>query len=182
MANLADFMDQSFDDTAVSASTGVPEPVPPGDYTLMAESTEAALTKDQTGAMLKVTFSVVEGQYEGRKIFTQFNVRNKNMQAQQIGIGELKALCLACEIEYDAVKAESDMLLHKPFQARVGMEKEQINQTTSQPYPPRNRILKYFPAGASAPAANTAAVVPPAAAAPRPASAPQGGTPWRKTA
>eukprot|EP01030_Chromulinospumella_sphaerica_P034109 gene34109-35077_t len=34
MADLSQFLDESFDDRAVAASTGVPEPVPAGEYQL----------------------------------------------------------------------------------------------------------------------------------------------------
>lgn len=185
MADLSTLIDSDFDDRAVKVSTGVPDPVPEGDYDLYTESTEAALTKDQTGALLKVTFSIASGEFEGSKIFEQFNVRNKNMQAQQIGIGELKALCAATGVEYEAVRSDTDLLLHHPFKARVGFDKQNVNPATGQPYAPRNKIKKYYPAGGPTPPASTApAAAPVAAASPstaRPVT-PSGASPWpRKT-
>lgn len=183
MADLSNFF-EDFDDRAVAPSTGVPDPVPPGEYQLQAEAFELVATKDGTGMMLKTTLAVASGEYEGRKIFPQFNIRNRSAQAQTIGIGEFKALCLACGVDYEIARTDTDALLWKPFKANVGFEKEQINQTTGQPYPPKNRVTKFIPAGQAAPARPAAApsAQKPAAPAPARPAAPQGGLPWKKTA
>jgi hypothetical protein len=176
MADLSMYLDEAFDDRSVAPSTGVPEPVPPGEYMLQVEQTELVPTKDQTGMMLKATLAIVSGEFEGRKVFPQFNVRNKSAQAQTIGIGELKALAIACGVDWEVARADTDSLLWKPFRASVGFEKQQINPTTGQPYPLRNRVLKYIPAGQAAPA------VAPKVAAPVAPKAPQAGLPWKKSA
>jgi hypothetical protein len=182
MADLSLYM-EGVDDAAIEASTGVPEPLAPGNYTLQAEKFELNQTKDRTGMLLKATLSVVGGPFEGRKIFPQFNIRNKSAQAQTIGIAEFKALCKAAGVDYDTAKLDTDNLLYHPFNATVGMEKEQTNPTTGQPYPPKNRVTKYIPFGgdaaASAPPATVApAVAAAAVAAAKPAAA--GGMPWSK--
>lgn len=177
MADLSNFFDD-VDDRAVAASTGVPEPVPPGEYMLQVDQTELIPTKDGTGMMLKCILSVVAGEFEGRKVLPQFNVRNKSAQAQTIGIGELKALAIACGVDWEIARADTDALLFKPFRANIGYEKEQINPTTGAPYPLRNRVMKYIPAGQAAPSA-PAAKPAQAATASRPA-APQAGLPWKK--
>ncbi len=188
MADLSQYLDESFDDRAVAASTGVPEPVPPGEYQLQVEQTELQPTKDQTGMMLKATLVIVSGEFEGRKVFPQFNVRNKSAQAQTIGIGEFKALCIACGVDYEVARGDTDALLYKPFRASIGFEKEQINPSTGQPYPLKNRVMKYIPAGQAAPAAakQTAPAAkssaPAAPAAPARPATPQAGLPWKKTA
>lgn len=183
MADLSNFFGD-VDDRAVAASTGIAEPVPAGEYMLQVDANELVPTKDGTGMMLKCTLVIVAGEFEGRKIFPQFNVRNKSAQAQTIGIGELKALAIACGVDWEVARADTDALLYKPFRANVGFEKEQINPMTGQPYPLRNRVLKYIPANQAAPAAAPAqkpAAQAPAAAAARPA-APQSGLPWKKSA
>ena len=140
--------------------------------------------------MLKTTLVIVSGEFEGRKVFPQYNVRNKSAQTQTIGIGEFKALCLACGVDYEIARTDTDALLYKPFRANIGFEKEKINPTTGLPYPLKNRVMKYIPAGTAAPAAQRPAAPAPAApkaaapapaASPRPA-APQAGLPWKKSA
>lgn len=179
MADLSQYIDPEFDDRAVEASTGVPEPVPPGEYQLQVEKSELTPTKDNTGIVLAVTLSIVTGEFEGRKIFPRFNIRNKNMQAQTIAISEFKALCAACGVDYEVARSNTDAVNYIPFRAMVGMEKEQINQQTGQPYAPRNRITKYIPAGGgSAPSTAPAQTQAPAASRPQAS----GGLPWKKSA
>jgi hypothetical protein len=56
----------------------------------------------------------------------------------------MKALAAACGVPWDRAKDETDNLLFKPFEAELGMESERVNPTTGLPYPPRNRVSKYF--------------------------------------
>ena len=174
MADLNNFFEDGFDDSAVKASTGIPDPLPVGNYSLMAEKSEIAETKDRTGVMLKMQLAVATGQYEGQKVFVQFNIRNKSAQAQAIGISEFKALCLAAGVSYDIAKLDTDSLNHIPFNAVVGMERANINSQTGQPYAPRNRVTKYIPAGEAVAVAPVAL----AAVAAAPARPAQAGTPW----
>ena len=182
MADLSQYLDESFDDRAVAASTGVPEPVPAGEYMLQVEKAELVTTKDNTGMMLKCELVVIQGEFEGRRIYPQFNVRNKSAQAQTIGIAELKALTLACGLDWEIVRNDTDALIYQPFRANIGFEKEQINPTTGQPYPLRNRVLKYIPANAAAPAPAATPKAPTAPAASARPAAPQAGLPWKKSA
>ncbi len=177
-ADLSMYFDEAFDDRSIEASTGTPEPVPPGEYLLQVEAAEAGPTKDQTGVLLKVTHGVVSGEFEGRKIFNQYNIRNKSAQAQNIGISELKALALACNIDWDIVRQDTDALLYKPYTAIVGFAKEQINPNTGQPYPTKNRIMKYITASGGAPAAPARPASAPAARANPPPVA-KAGMPWK---
>ncbi|MFZ5674300.1 MAG: DUF669 domain-containing protein [Pseudomonadota bacterium] len=184
MADLTQYFESGFDDRAVEASTGVPEPIPPGEYMLQVEKSELTPTKDQSGIILAVTLTVAGGEYEGRKIFPRFNIRNKSMQAQTIGIGEFKALCAACGVDYEVARGNTDALNYVPFKALVGMEKESMNKETGQPYAPRNRVTKYIPAGGAAPAQTQTAApaTKPAAAVPASRPAAGGSLPWKKSA
>lgn len=156
MADLNDFWgDESFDD--IGPSTGTPDPVPPGDYTLKMDSSEPRQTKDQTGMMLACVFSILDPEYEGRKVFTNFNIRNKSDVAQRIGIADFKALCMACGIEFADARADTAVLLDVPFMAKIGMSKARDG------YEPRNEIKKYYPAGGAAAPAPAPVNAPPQA-------------------
>lgn len=148
MPNLDQYFDEAFDSDAVPASTGRPEPLDPGKYTLQVEKGEFVHTKAGTGVMWKATMTVVTGPRTGAVVYTQFNVRNPSAQAQTIGVSEMKALAAACGVSWDKAKDETDNLLFKPFDAELGMESERVNPQTGLPYPPRNRISKYFVKGA----------------------------------
>lgn len=147
MGSLDQFLNEEFDDRAVEPSKGIDGPVPAGEYTLQCEKGTIAYTKNGKGVLFKAQFAILEGEYSGRMIFGQFNIRNDNEQAQTIGIAELKALTIACGLDWETVRADTDQLLYKPFQARVGMDREQTNPETGRTYAARNKIMKYYPAG-----------------------------------
>ena len=165
MADLNSIWDDSDLEMAdnVQASTGVPEPVPPGDYTLELTGQELKPTSKQTGILLSCAFTILDTEYEGRKVFANFNVKNTNQVAQQIGLADLKQFCNACGISFADAKNDTTMLLGIPFMAKVGMTKPKDG------YEPRNEIKKYYPAESAAPAPAPAAR--PAAPAARPAAA-----------
>lgn len=175
MADFSQFLTSEAD--TIQASTGVPEPIPAGDYDLQQDASELIQTRDKTGMLLKVTLSVVSGQYEGRKVFPQFNIVNKNAQAQNIGIADFKAMCLACGVTFDEAKSDTSLLDYKPFRAKIGFDKQNVNPETGEPYPPKNRVLKFYPQGDVAPAAMPVSA--PVAAKAVAAASAGGGLPWK---
>jgi len=182
MADLSNFFDENFDDSAVKASTGIPEAVPPGTYTLTVDRSEVNNTKANDGVKLDVHYVVASGPHEGQRIFTSFNVRNKNAQAQTIAIGEFKALCLAVGVPYEIAKTDTETLHHIPFDAVIGYDKPSVNSVTKELYAPKNRVKKYIPAGQDAPATAAAAAPMAAATMAQARPTPKAGTPWGKDA
>jgi hypothetical protein len=77
--------------TEVKVSNGF-EPIPAGKYRAQVTETELKQTKAQDGQLLKAKFEILDGEFAGRAIFTNYNLVNKNKQAQEIGLGQLKAL------------------------------------------------------------------------------------------
>lgn len=75
-----------------SAKTSEFENLPDGKYTCFVTDAVMKDTKDGTGEYIKTTLTVKSGAYEGRKIFTNFNVKNKNEKAVEIGMGQIKSL------------------------------------------------------------------------------------------
>jgi hypothetical protein len=174
------FYAEGVDMSEVEASTGKPDPIPANIYMLQPESFEEAITKDGTGVMLKAMFSVVNGPFEGRKVFDQYNLKNKSFMAQTIAWGHVKALCLACGVDFDAVREKggggSDLLLYKPFSAKISIE-------VKPPYEPRNKISKYIPHGNAGSAMAAPVAVKPAfipAGVTGAVAKPSGGLPWGK--
>ncbi|MFO1147771.1 MAG: DUF669 domain-containing protein [Alsobacter sp.] len=177
MADFNDWLDD-FDDSGIAPSTGFDStPIPNGEYLLQIEKQEVLPTKDNTGVRLNMQLGVVEGDFENRKVFVSFNIRNKSAQAQAIAIAEFKALCLACGIEYEHAKRDTDMLDRIPFRAMVGLDKPQPG------YAPKNRITRYIPKDATVAAAAAKSPAPAQAApASKPLAKAAGNMPWKKTA
>lgn len=68
------------------------ETLPDGKYTCTISDAMLKDTKSGTGEYVKVTFTIRTGEQEGRKIFTQFNVKNDNPKAVEIGLQQIKSL------------------------------------------------------------------------------------------
>lgn len=79
----------SFDISNVKANNF--ETIPDGKYT--AACTDAMLkdTKNGTGEYIQCTFTVQGGEHEGRKVFMNFNTKNANEKAIEIGQQQLKS-------------------------------------------------------------------------------------------
>jgi hypothetical protein len=69
--------------------------LPAGKYYVRCADAELKDTKAGTGRYIKCKFMVEEGEYENRVIFMNVNIENPNPQAQQIGLGQLKAFLVA---------------------------------------------------------------------------------------
>lgn len=127
MASLTDL------DLKNTQAGGSFEPIPAGEYPAILVHSEKKPTKDGTGARLELKFQILNGQYQNRTLFDGLNIINKSSQAQQIGRGQLKALCLACGVPDPNDSAE---LHNRPLNIRVAIGKDQNGN-------PRNEIKGY---------------------------------------
>ena len=82
----------------VEATGGDFEPVPKGMYKVIVEDAEIKDTKAGTGQYISVKFNVMEGEFEGRKIFVMYNIKNPSEVAVKVGLGQLKALLMAANV------------------------------------------------------------------------------------
>lgn len=127
----------TFDATTVDTTPREFENVPEGDYDLEVEASEVKDTNDGTGKRLAITYRVISGEYENRKIFGGINIVNKSAQAQEIGQRELASLCRACGI---ASIEDSEELHFIAFKAKVKIGKP----SKDGQYPARNEIARFY--------------------------------------
>ena len=71
------------------------EPIPAGKYMAMVTASEIKPNKAGTGEFLELTFTVLEGEFKNRLLWSRFNLKNPNEMAVKIGQAELSALCRA---------------------------------------------------------------------------------------
>lgn len=69
--------------------------LPEGKYVANVTNAEMKETKDGTGQYIRIELTVAQGEAKGRKLFTNFNVKNKNAQAVEIGLQHLKSMLVA---------------------------------------------------------------------------------------
>ena len=90
MANLG----ATFDATGVDPVKPL-EVLPPGRYPAQIVNSDMRLTKDGMGQYLNLEIDVLEGPYQGRKLFDRLNLVNANSQTVEIAQRTLSAICHA---------------------------------------------------------------------------------------
>ena len=114
MAYLGDF-----DATNVTplSQAGV---IPAGEYQAVIVESTMKETRSGTGEYLELVFSIVAGEYAGRRIWVRLNLRNQNQTAVQIAKAELSAICRAVGV----MKPTDSTQLHGiPMIIHVGVKK-----------------------------------------------------------
>ncbi len=71
------------------------EPVPPGNYRIAVIDSEIKQAKTGAGSYLQLVWTILEGEYQGRKIFTRYTVTHPNEDAMKTGLGILSRVCKA---------------------------------------------------------------------------------------
>lgn len=71
------------------------DPIPNGDYLCIITTSEMKPTKAGDGAYLELELQVLEGSYQGRKLWDRLNLNNANDTTVKIAKGTLSAICRA---------------------------------------------------------------------------------------
>lgn len=113
---------EMFIDMNEQASTGFGL-LPAGRYNVEISAAEFTATSSQTGYVLKLQHTVLDGEFAGRTLFENFNIQNSNQQAQQIGQRDYAALCKA--LYGDGYREKNpNALIGKRFVADVDQHKQ----------------------------------------------------------
>lgn len=130
------------------------ETIPAGWYRGVVTQTEQVETKNG-GVQLKITFEVIEGEYESRKVFERATLFNDNPKAVEIGLRLIKQLKIAAG---KPTSRQEEDFWDIPVLAKVSIEKDKNGQ-----YDDKNRIREFKAIDAAptqAPAKATAAATP----------------------
>ena len=169
---MADF-GHTFDASQVEPNTEY-EVLPPGRYLAQIVNSEMRPTKDGLGAFLFLEIDVLEGQYQGRKLFDRLNLSNPNTTAVEIAQRTLSSICRAV----GRLQVNNSEQLHLlPFMAdvRVRPPKGEYGESNSIRYLPRTQgqgIAGQAPLRPAAPVTSPAPAPTPAPAA--------NGLPWQR--
>lgn len=146
MASLGGFNAQE-----VEPSTGF-DPIPVGDYVAIISNSEEKTTKAGDGSYVKLEFTILEGKYEGRKLWENLNLNNRSEEVVKIARATLSSICRALSI---LRPVQDSIELHdQPLIIKVGVEKRKDTGEM------QNRIKAYKPRSdgiATPPAAGPAA-------------------------
>ncbi len=86
--------DHAFDATSIDPTTGY-DVVPAGKYRAQIVESEMRVTRNGMGQFLWLMLDIIEGPYQGRKLFDQLNLVNSNPQTVEIAQRTLSAICHA---------------------------------------------------------------------------------------
>jgi len=123
----------AFDATNVD-TTDQFDVIDPGDYTVQVVQSEIRVTKAGTGQYIWLELDILDGQYQGRKLWDNVNIINPNPKAQQIGEKILAQICKACNL---GGVTDSEQFHFKPMTAKVTV------QPASGQYGPSNQVKSY---------------------------------------
>lgn len=129
--------------------------LPPGRYEAIISASEMKDTKAGTGQYLQLTFDVVGGQYEGRKLWSRLNLVNPNATAVQIAERELSAIChcVGILVPQDSEELHDALLVIDVIQELNPMSGQQTNrikgysQAVSAPVQALAGTLAHFASG-----------------------------------
>jgi len=138
------------------------DPIPAGWYSVVITDSEFKATSAGTGQYLKLRFDVIDGEHQGRVIFTNLNLDNPNPKAVEIAQKDLAQICHAVGV---MAPDDSTELHDKPLQAKVTV------RPARDGYDAQNEVKGYRPMGAPVVSGGAAP------AAPAPAGAKK---PWEK--
>lgn len=106
----------NFNANNVTPDEGRGDPLPTGWYNMMVISSELKPTRDTMGTILAIVSQVVDGQYAGRKVYGNFNMKNNSEKAQEIGHKQFSALCHAVRV----LMVQDTAQVHNiPYKAKV---------------------------------------------------------------
>ena len=134
----------NFDASQVAPQQSV-GPLPAGTYLAHIVESDVQPLKSGNGEGLKLTVEIIDGQFKGRKVYENLNIRHTSEDTQRIAQSQLSALCHAVNV----IKLMDTAALHfKPVRINVTV-REAVGQ-----YKASNNIKGYEAAGGgiSAPA------------------------------
>lgn len=112
--------------------------MPAGEYVAMAMDSEMRVTKLGTGEFLQITWEIIDGENQGRKLWSRLNLNNPNPTAVEIANRELSSICRAVNV---LRPKNSEQLHNLPLVLNVGIEKRKDNGELA------NRVKGYSSVG-----------------------------------
>ena len=110
------------------------EPLPADWYKAVITTTEEKPTKAQTGSYLELNMEIIEGSYQGRRVFERLNLKNPNPVAVEIAQRSLSSICRAVGVNNPQ---NSEELMDKPLMIKLAVK------PADGQYGPSNEVKGY---------------------------------------
>lgn len=95
------------------------DPLPAGWYPVIISDSEEKPTRAGTGSYLQLELTVIEGEYEGRRVWDRLNLKNPNQTAVEIAQRALSAICRAVG---NMTPGDSTALHDVPFEVKLSVK------------------------------------------------------------
>lgn len=140
----------NFDAASVEPSQNMTA-IPAGKYQAVISQSIMKPTRSGNGQYLELTFEIISGEYNGRKLWTRLNLDNPSQKAVDIARQELSAICHAVNV---MSLHDTEQLHNLPMTITVKRMKKESSDEDA------NEVKGYAPAVSAVPAAvkNTAPV------------------------
>ena len=170
-------MSQLTFDATNHETLGSYDALPAGWYNAAIDASEMKATKDGTGAYLQLSFKILDGFANGRKVFARLNLQNSNPTAQEIAYKTLSSIMHATgQLRINDSQELHAIPMKIKLKVRAGDEKyEASNDITAYDNVNSNHEMAQAPVQQNAPATGSWN------AAPQAPQAPQGEA-WGNTA
>ncbi len=110
---------QSFNVNDMPESSGDFEPIPAGMYTATIGGAEVKTTNAGDGQYISLRLDITGPSHEGRVVFTNLNIRNKNPKAEEIARQQLGDIMRATGL---ATVEDTDQLIGGALQIKVAVK------------------------------------------------------------
>jgi len=117
-----------FDATKVEPDNGI-EVVPAGWYNAAIDESSNKPTRDGVNSYTQFRFSILDGQYKGRKLFARFNLQHTNAQTSEIAQRQLAALCVAAGVMQ---LSDTQQLHNIPMKVKAIIKKDEGYEATNE--------------------------------------------------
>lgn len=109
-------------------------PLPAGKYQAKVVEVEVKETKSKTGRFIKMKLVVCEGEFEGKSVYTNFNIKNESKKAQEIGLESLKRFLIAADMDENKLEKVTDLVGKKVTMATKLVENNKGNMVPEVHY------------------------------------------------
>ena len=121
-------------------------PLPAEVYKVIVDDVNYQETRSGTGEYIKVKYIVQDGDYKDRVIFQNFNVKNDNEKAVQIGLAQLKGFLIAVGYGPETLGEVTRHGLLEMMDQKEVMVKLKIKSDPN--FGDRNEVTKHIPLNA----------------------------------
>lgn len=97
-------------------------PIPAGTYVAQVVDSDVKTNRAQTGQYVSLQFEILDGEFKGRRVFSNLTISHTNKQAERIGQSQLSALCRSVGVMQ---LTETSQLHGRPLKIRVKVTKDE---------------------------------------------------------